>query len=101
MNAITIAFIIGVISIICIGIWLMKGTIDFIWQVKDDDERTMKRINLVTQKFSGEEMTWVMMLLDSVHFPRPMLKELKILKSTLDLNQNFLLTDFTVIINLK
>jgi len=30
MNAITIAFIIGVISIICIGIWLMKGTIDFI-----------------------------------------------------------------------
>ena len=30
MNAITIAFIIGVISIICIGIWLMKGSIDFI-----------------------------------------------------------------------
>ena len=30
MNAITIAFIIGVTSIICIGIWLMKGTIDFI-----------------------------------------------------------------------
>jgi len=30
MNAITIAFIIGVISIICIGIWLKKGTIDFI-----------------------------------------------------------------------
>ena len=26
MNAITIAFIIGVISIICIGIWLRKGT---------------------------------------------------------------------------
>ena len=46
--------------------WLnskILSAVDFIWQVKDDDERTMKRINLVTQKFSGEEMTWVMMLL--------------------------------------
>ena len=41
----------------------MKGTIDFIWQVKGDDELTMKRINVVTQKFSPEEMSWVMMLL--------------------------------------
>ena len=46
--------------------WLSSkilSAVDFIWQVKDDDERTMKRINLVTQKFSGEEMTWVMMLI--------------------------------------
>ena len=39
MNAITIAFIIGVISIICIGIWLMKGTIDFIAERNSFDRR--------------------------------------------------------------
>jgi len=46
--------------------WLSSkilSAVDYVWQVKGDDERTMKRINLVTQKFSGEEMTWVMMLL--------------------------------------
>jgi len=46
--------------------WLSSkilSAVDYVWQVKGDDELTMKRINLVTQKFSGEEMTWVMMLL--------------------------------------
>jgi len=46
--------------------WLnskILSAVDFVWQVKGDDERTMKRINVVTQKFSPEEMTWVMMLL--------------------------------------
>jgi hypothetical protein len=42
MNAITIAFIIGVISIICIGIWLMKGTIDFIAE-RNEQYRKDKR----------------------------------------------------------
>ena len=46
--------------------WLSSkilSAVDFIWQVKGDDELTMKRINVVTQKFSPEEMSWVMMLL--------------------------------------
>ena len=46
--------------------WLSSkilSAVDFIWQVKDDDERRMNRSTMVTQKFSGEEMTWVMMLL--------------------------------------
>jgi hypothetical protein len=46
--------------------WLSSkilSAVDFVWQVKGDDERTMKRINVVTQKFSPKEMTWVMMLL--------------------------------------
>ena len=37
--------------------------VDFIWQVKGDDEKTMKRISSVADQFSGEEMCWVMMLL--------------------------------------
>ena len=37
--------------------------VDFIWQVKDDDEKTMQRINAVANKLDGEQMTWVMMLL--------------------------------------
>ena len=46
--------------------WLnskILSAVDFVWQVKGDDELTMKRINVVTQKFSPEEMSWVMMLL--------------------------------------
>ena len=37
--------------------------VDFIWQVKDDDEKTMQRISAVADKLGGEQMTWVMMLL--------------------------------------
>ena len=37
--------------------------VDFIWQVKDDDEKTMQRINAVANKLDGEQMCWVMMLL--------------------------------------
>ena len=37
--------------------------VDFIWQVKDDDEKTQARISAVANKFDGEEMCWVMMLL--------------------------------------
>ena len=46
--------------------WLSSkilSAVDFIWQVKDDDELTMKRLNEVINKFSPKEMTWVMMLL--------------------------------------
>ena len=46
--------------------WLhskILSAVDFVWQVKGDDNETMKRINVVTQKFSPEEMIWVMMLL--------------------------------------
>ena len=46
--------------------WLnskILSAVDFIWQVKDDDELTMKRLNEVINKFSPKEMTWVMMLL--------------------------------------
>ena len=37
--------------------------VDFIWQVKDDDEKTMQRVAMVGDKLDGEQMTWVMMLL--------------------------------------
>jgi len=37
--------------------------VDFIWQVKDDDDKTMARIRAVADKLDGEQMTWVMMLL--------------------------------------
>ena len=37
--------------------------VDFIWQVKDDDEKTMRRVAMVGDKLDGEQMTWVMMLL--------------------------------------
>ena len=37
--------------------------VDFIWQVKDDDDKTMQRISAVADKLDGEQMTWVMMLL--------------------------------------
>ena len=37
--------------------------VDFIWQVKDDDDKTMQRISAVANKLDGEQMTWVMMLL--------------------------------------
>ena len=37
--------------------------VDFIWAVKDDDEKTMQRISAVAEKLDGEQMCWVMMLL--------------------------------------
>ena len=37
--------------------------VDFIWQVKGDDEKTMQRVAAVADKLDGEQMTWVMMLL--------------------------------------
>ena len=37
--------------------------VDFIWQVKGDDDKTQARISAVANKFDGEEMCWVMMLL--------------------------------------
>jgi len=37
--------------------------VDFIWAVKDDDEKTHDRISAVATKLDGEEMCWVMMLL--------------------------------------
>ena len=37
--------------------------VDFIWQVKDDDDKTQARISAVADKLDGEEMCWVMMLL--------------------------------------
>ena len=37
--------------------------VDFIWAVKDDDEKTQARISAVANKLDGEEMCWVMMLL--------------------------------------
>ena len=37
--------------------------VDFIWSVKNDEEKTMQRMNAVASKISEEEMTWVMMLL--------------------------------------
>ena len=46
--------------------WLhskILSAVDFIWQVKDDDEKTMQRISAVADKLDGEQMTWVMMLL--------------------------------------
>ena len=37
--------------------------VDFIWQVKGDDEKTQARISAVAEKLYGEQMCWVMMLL--------------------------------------
>ena len=37
--------------------------VDFIWAVKNDDEKTHDRISAVATKLDGEEMCWVMMLL--------------------------------------
>ena len=37
--------------------------VDFIWQVKGDEEKTMQRVAAVAEKLDGEQMTWVMMLL--------------------------------------
>ena len=37
--------------------------IDYIWQVKDDDEKTQARISAVAETLDGEQMCWVMMLL--------------------------------------
>ena len=37
--------------------------VDFIWQVKDDDDQTQARVSAVATKLDGEEMCWVMMLL--------------------------------------
>jgi len=37
--------------------------VDFIWQVKNDEEKTQARISAVAEKLDGEQMTWVMMLL--------------------------------------
>lgn len=37
--------------------------VDFIWQVKGDEEKTMRRVAAVADKLDGEQMTWVMMLL--------------------------------------
>ena len=37
--------------------------VDFIWQVKNDDEKTQARISAVAETLDGEQMCWVMMLL--------------------------------------
>ena len=37
--------------------------VDFIWQVKGDEEKTMRRVAAVAEKLDGEQMCWVMMLL--------------------------------------
>ena len=37
--------------------------VDFIWQVKGDEEKTQARISAVANKLDGEQMSWVMMLL--------------------------------------
>ncbi len=37
--------------------------VDFIWQVKGDEEKTIQRVAAVADKLDGEQMTWVMMLL--------------------------------------
>ena len=37
--------------------------VDFIWAVKNDDDKTQARISAVATKLDGEEMCWVMMLL--------------------------------------
>ena len=37
--------------------------VDFIWQVKGDEEKTMRRVAAVAEKLDGEQMSWVMMLL--------------------------------------
>ena len=37
--------------------------VDFIWAVKNDDDKTQARVSAVAEKLDGEEMCWVMMLL--------------------------------------
>ena len=37
--------------------------VDFIWAVKDDDDKTKARVSAVAEKLDGEQMSWVMMLL--------------------------------------
>ena len=37
--------------------------VDFIWQVKDDDDKTKARVSAVAETLDGEQMCWVMMLL--------------------------------------
>ena len=37
--------------------------VDFIWAVKNDDDKTRARVSAVAEKLDGEEMCWVMMLL--------------------------------------
>ena len=37
--------------------------VDFIWQVKGDEEKTMQRVAAVAETLDGEQMCWVMMLL--------------------------------------
>jgi len=37
--------------------------VDFIWAVKDDDDKTKARVSAVAEKLDGEQMCWVMMLL--------------------------------------
>ena len=37
--------------------------VDFIWQVKNDDDKTQARISAVAETLDGEQMSWVMMLL--------------------------------------
>ena len=37
--------------------------VDFIWAVKDDDDKTQARISAVAETLDGEQMCWVMMLL--------------------------------------
>ena len=37
--------------------------VDFIWQVKGDEEKTQARISAVADKLECEQMSWVLMLL--------------------------------------
>ena len=37
--------------------------VDFIWQVKGNEEKTMQRVAAVADNLDGEQMCWVMMLL--------------------------------------
>ena len=37
--------------------------VDFIWQGRDDDEKTQARVSAVADNLDAEQMTWVMMLL--------------------------------------
>ena len=37
--------------------------VDFIWQVKGDDEKTYARVSAVAETLDGEQMCWFMMLL--------------------------------------
>ena len=48
--------------------------VDFIWSVKNDEEKTMQRMNAVASKISEEEMTWVMMLLTLPKLHRVIMK---------------------------